>query len=249
MEVYDNPKYYEIAFSFRDIPAEVDFVEEVIKKYSGVSVKTILEIASGNSPHLQELCSRGYWYIGFESNDEMIAYTRAKIEQHSYNAKILKGNLVNFSISEVVDCALLFLGSLYVKSDADLKSHLNSLSKTLNPGGLYFLDGAIEFFPEDIRKQSWDMEQSGIKVTTTYDPHWRNEREKILEGKITLEVEDGAEKKKIEHSELRKIYSDEEFIQIVEGTRNWEYVNSFSNFDVSSKPQPGARNISVLRRK
>ncbi len=27
-ELYDHPKYYEIAFSFRDIPAEVDLFEE-----------------------------------------------------------------------------------------------------------------------------------------------------------------------------------------------------------------------------
>ncbi len=249
MEVYDNPKYYEIAFSFRDIPAEVDFIERVIKQSSRVSVKTILEIASGNSPHLQELCSRGYRYIGLESNDEMIAYACAKIQRCRCDAKIIKGDLVNFSIPEKVDCALLFLGSLYTKSDAELKSHLNYLSKVLNPGGLYFLDGAIEFFPEDIRKQSWDMEQNGIKVTATYDPHWRNEHKKILEGKITLKVEHGTEKKKIEHSELRKIYSDERFIRMAEETRNWEYVNSFSNFDISSNPQPGARNIFVLRRK
>jgi len=27
MPLYNNPKYYELAFAFRDIPAEVDFIE------------------------------------------------------------------------------------------------------------------------------------------------------------------------------------------------------------------------------
>ena len=53
MEVYDNPKYYEIAFSFRDIPSEADFLDKVIARYSKIPVNTFLELASGNSPHLQ----------------------------------------------------------------------------------------------------------------------------------------------------------------------------------------------------
>ena len=30
MQVHDNPKYYEIAFSFREIRKEVDFIEQII---------------------------------------------------------------------------------------------------------------------------------------------------------------------------------------------------------------------------
>ena len=33
-ELYDSPEYYEIAFSFRDIPAEVDLFEECFKRFS-----------------------------------------------------------------------------------------------------------------------------------------------------------------------------------------------------------------------
>ena len=55
MIVYDNPHYYEIAFAFRDISAEVDFLEQVIRQYSRVEVGTFLELASGNSPHMREL--------------------------------------------------------------------------------------------------------------------------------------------------------------------------------------------------
>jgi len=33
-DLYDNPKYYEIAFSFRDIKAEVDVFEKCFKRFS-----------------------------------------------------------------------------------------------------------------------------------------------------------------------------------------------------------------------
>jgi len=56
-------------------------------------------------------------------------------------------------------------------------------------------------------------------------------------------------KNKIEHLEIRKIYSDKEFIAKAEQTNNWEYVGSFSNFDTTNKPRLGGRNIIVLRKK
>lgn len=39
--LYDNPKYYEIAFSFRDIHAEVDVFEEYFKCFSQIPVKSV----------------------------------------------------------------------------------------------------------------------------------------------------------------------------------------------------------------
>jgi hypothetical protein len=47
--VYSNPKYYEFAFSFRNIPKEVDVFEKSIALYSRIPVKEIFEIGCGNS--------------------------------------------------------------------------------------------------------------------------------------------------------------------------------------------------------
>ncbi|MDE1975370.1 MAG: class I SAM-dependent methyltransferase [Patescibacteria group bacterium] len=250
MEVYSNPKYYEIAFSFRDIPAEVDFIERVIAKESRIPVKRFLEIASGNSPHMKELCKRGYCYIGLEMSDEMIAYSRKTIEDGALSAEIIKGDMIDFSLPTQADCALLFLGSFYVTSDEELRSHLDSVACALKSGGLYILDNAVIFFPEDAMNiQSWDMEADGVKVTTTYAPAWVDEKERISDAKITLDIEEGGKKRKIEHVERRKLYMADDFIRIAESTGKWERAGAFSNFDMSKEPYPGGRNIVVLRRK
>ena len=112
MKIYNNPKYYEIAFSFRDIPKEVVFIEQIIAKKSKNTSKTFLEIASGNSPHMTELCRRGYNYIGLELNNNMVKYARDKIKKLALSAEIIKGNMIEFSLQNQVDCALLSLGSL-----------------------------------------------------------------------------------------------------------------------------------------
>lgn len=249
MQVYDNPKYYEIAFSFRDIPEEVDFIEELIKQYSKVPVKIFLEIASGNSPHMQELCKRDYEYVGLELNDEMVAYSNNKIKQLNLSAQIIQGDMIEFSLPRAVDCALLFLGSFYIKSDEEFKSHLNSVARTLKVGGLYILDGVVSFYPEDIKTQSWEMREAGVKVIATYKPEWTDKKKKIIKAKITLDIEENGSSKRIEHEEIRKIYSSGEFISKAEQTRQWEHVGSFSDFDITHGPQEGGRNILVLRKK
>jgi hypothetical protein len=249
MDVYDNPKYYEIAFSFRDIPKEVDFIEQVIAKESKIPVKTFLEIASGNSPHMQELCSRGYGYIGLELSKPMVTYSRDKIKRLGLNAEIVEGDMIKFSIHRLADCTLLFLGSLYIKGDDELLNHLNSVAKTLNSGGLYILDGAVTFFPEDVHTQSWEMEEGGIKVTTTYKVESTDVDTRILKAKIILDIDDAGEKKIIEHLEIRKIYSADEFISRATQSGQWEYIDAFSNFNIANKPQKRQRNSIVLRRK
>lgn len=76
--LYDNPKYYEIAFSFRDIPAEVDVFEECFKRFSRILVKSVLELGCGNSPHMEELIKRGYQYNGLDLSKAMLEYSKQK---------------------------------------------------------------------------------------------------------------------------------------------------------------------------
>ncbi|HBU28038.1 TPA: hypothetical protein DEB00_02900 [Candidatus Uhrbacteria bacterium] len=249
MIVYDNPKYYEIAFAFRDIQAEANFLEMLIAQYSKVKVQTFLELASGNSPHIEELCRRGYRYVGLELNDEMITYVDRKIKNLGLSAEVIKGDMTKFSLPMSVDCVLVFLGSLYITSDRELKQHLDSVAATLQSGGLYVLESVVSFYPEDVHKQSWEMEEGSIKVVTTYDPVWINESEKLMSGKITLDIDDDGIKKQLEHSEVRKIYTADEFITQAEQTNQWEHVTSCSDFDLQKKPNEGARNIIVFRKK
>ncbi|MCL6613731.1 MAG: hypothetical protein K6U03_03765 [Firmicutes bacterium] len=64
--LYKNPRYYEIAFSYRDILHEVDVLEECMRRYSLIPVENVLELGCGNSPHMEELLKRGYQYTGIE---------------------------------------------------------------------------------------------------------------------------------------------------------------------------------------
>ena len=79
--IYQFPEYYEIAFSFRDIPREVDVLEESARRFAEVPVKTFLEIGCGNSPHMEELTGRGYDFIGIDISEEMLTYSKEKAQK------------------------------------------------------------------------------------------------------------------------------------------------------------------------
>lgn len=198
---------------------------------------------------MNELRKRGYSYVGLELSRQMVEYSNEIIKKSALPAEIVEGSMLRFSLSHQVDCTLLFLGSFYVKSDHELRSHLDSVADTVRSEGLYILDGAVSFYSEDIRAQSWEMVDGNIKITTTYDPKWKDKNNKISEAKITLDIEGGSEKKKIEHLEIRKIYMIDEFIVKAEETGRWEFVGSYSNFDITKNPHKEGRNIVVLRRR
>lgn len=249
MDVYDNPQYYDLAFSFRDIPAEVDFLEKVIARYSQVPVKTFLEVASGNSPHLKELCKRGYHYIGLEMNPAMVKYVREQIRRDSLNAKIIKGDMIRFSLPKPADCAAIFLGSLYVKSDEELHNHLASVAHSLKKGGLYILDGVVSYYPHDVHSQSWEMERGMVKMKVSYKASWVNKKEGLMKGDIILDIKEDNTLRRIQHSEIRKIYTKDRFVSLAERIGFWKEVGSFSDFNIHRTPKQGARNILVLRRR
>ena len=164
--IYNHPKYYEIAFSFRDIPAEVDTFERCFKQYARLPIKNILEIGCGNSPHLGELLNRGYSYMGLDLSTAMLAYSSKKAAERKGKATFAQADMVSFSTPGKFDFAYITLGSLTVKNTTELVSHFHSVAAALNQGGLYLLDWCIHFPPFTDQDDSWTIECGKIKVTT-----------------------------------------------------------------------------------
>ena len=248
MEIYNRPNYYNVAFSFRDIKYEVDFLEKVIEKFSKIPVKTILELAAGNSPYMEEVAGRGYHYVGLELNKKMIAFSRKKAARRSIRARFIHGDMKNFSMKTKVDLACVLLGSLYVNSDSDLIRHLKSVGKALKPGGLYILDGVIEFFPGQIKRQSWTMKDKDTIVKTMFIPQIIDDVESFYDEKIILQVTKDGKTFLVEQDEMKKRFNKENFLAIVKKEGSFQYVGSFANFNIKQKPRKNGRNILVLKK-
>ena len=249
-DVYNNPRFYDIAFSFRDPAREVMFFEQLIQKYSRCRVRNILELAAGNSPYAKEFARRGYRYVGLELNAAMVRFAKAQAGREKFPASFIRADMKRFSLSRKFDLAFVLLGSLYVTSDAELESHLASVTRVLRPGALYALEGVVQFFPGEMRRQSWTMMRDGVRVTTTYTPRLFDRKNNIWEERLSLRIVGASGKPTtIEHREYKKRYRLKEFLDFINRDGRFEYVGAFSNFHFPSKPIRGARNILVIRKK
>ena len=250
--LYNNPRYYEIAFSFRDIPGEVNVFEEGISLFSKIQVKDILEIGCGNSPHMIEILKRGYNYFGIDLSQEMLEYSRNKANQIGKTVNIYYQNMVDFEMEHPVDYVYIALNSLYVKNTPELISHFDSTSRILRNGGLYLLDWCIQFNPLADSEESWEMERDDIKVNTKSGHRVINRVEQTYEELIEMDINDhGKQEKLIEQNIKRAIYP-QEFLFFISNRDDFEFVGWWNDWDLK-KPLLGTEKINrpiiIVRKK
>jgi len=249
MKLYDHPKYYEIAFSYRNIQSELDFFEYLINKYSKIVVKEVLELASGTSPYLEEWNKRGYRYTGLDLNPEMVNYVKTKAKERDIKARLLKDNLITFIINDYnADLVYTLLGSLYVKSDKELFEHLNSVDFVLVKGGLYVLGEVVTPSMVDRKSDQWTISKKGIIVTTTYKAKGVNRKKQLQIEDLKLNINDNGEKKIITSQILQKYFQPEELKSLIKMHGKFETVGEYSNFSTQKMPEREERPILVLRK-
>ena len=253
--VYDEPRYYEIAFSYRDIGAEVDTFEQCFERYAELPVKSILELGSGNSPHMEELLKRGYSYTGLDINESMLAYSARKASAIAGKATFVHADMTDFSLGDTFDFAYITLGSLSARNTEEVISHFRSVAQALNRGGLYLLDWCVHFAPFSERTESWTMEQGEIKVTTHWSERLLDAVQQLVEETLSLEVLDGGTVYHLSETGVRRVIFPQEFLQIIQHTGDVEFVGWWNNWDLEKPlgevkdPKSISRPIALLRRK
>ena len=252
-DLYDHPRYYELAFSYRDIMREVDVFEECFRKYSRIPVRKVLELACGPSPHLEELAKRGYEYIGLDTNRVMIDYAQRKSKALGIRPILLLANMTDFSLEMPVDFAYTMLGSLYAKTTHEILSHLASVAEALNPGGLYLLDWCVNFqWDEVIGEQNWSIEKEGVKVDVKFMNEGVVDRlAQTWKNKIIVEVDDHGRIFHLENIEVSRMIFPQEFLLLIEKSGLFEFIGGWNNWNMAEPIEVARgieRPITLIRR-
>lgn len=242
--LYDSPKYYEIAFSFRDIPAEVDVFEECFKRFSGIPVKSVLELGCGNSPHMEELIKRGYLYSGLDLSKAMLSYSKEKASRIGAEVDLIQGNMINFSLDKLVDFVYITLGSLYAKNTSELIKHFNSVATVLKKGGLYLLDWCVQFTLPSGGGETWEIKKEGIRVKSTVSSKDINLVEQIFEETVALEVNDHGKRHTVAEKNIKRAIYPQEFLLLVRSLKDFEFMGWWNNWDLN---QPLGQSTKINR--
>jgi SAM-dependent methyltransferase len=252
-EIYDNPRYYEIAFGFRNITEEVDLFEACFGRFSLIPVHSALELGCGTCPHMIELIRRGYRYTGIDINPHMLRYSSDKAEQSGIEAKLVRGDMIDFSFESVFDFAYLLLGSLCARDTAELHSHLDSVAGALRPGGLYLLDWCIQFEPpwgcED--GTTWKMSRGDIEVTTAVSWKAVSLADQVFEETIRFEVCEAGKSFALKDTCTKRAVYPQEFRCLISARNDLEFVGWWNMWDLDQpleKATKIGRPIILLRR-
>ncbi len=251
--LYKNPEYYEIAFSFRDIPSEVEVFEECFRRFSMIPVRSVLELGSGNSPHMKNLTKRGYKYSGLDLSKSMLAYVQQKAKKIGAQVNLIHGNMIDFSLKDKVDFVYILLGSLLVKNTSELLKHFASVARVLKKGGLYFLDWCVQYDSPWASEggDTWVIEREGVRVKTKVSWKSVNPVEQTFEEAITLDVNDHGKHLTIIGKDIKRAIYPQEFLCIVSGIDDFEFVGWWNNWDLSQPLEKATkidRPIALLRR-
>jgi SAM-dependent methyltransferase len=173
LPLYREPELYDIAFGFRDVPAECDGILKLARKHGLASPKKVLELACGPAHHLRELVSRGLTGVGVDINPLMLRYAQELCRRDNVVVRFQRADMRTFRLAERVDLALCLFDSFALcVSDRDAVQTLQRTRDALRRGGLLILEFShpADFFGDGRSRtlDHWTEHNKRLSVKTSF---------------------------------------------------------------------------------
>lgn len=172
VDFYSKAKFYDIAFSFKNVSEENQTILDVFCRHHNRDAKSFLDIGAGPASNAIEMAQRGLRSFALDYSPEMVAYGVEKAKTKSVTVTYLQGDMRAFELPEPVDLAAIFMDSTsYLLTNEDVISHLRSVARALNKDGLYLLEMS---HPRDVfsvgksASTDWTEKQDGIEVSVQW---------------------------------------------------------------------------------
>jgi SAM-dependent methyltransferase len=198
-ELYRHARYYDVAFSYRDVVGEVDFFL-ACARLAAADVKTALELASGPGAHARELARRGIPSVALDLSAPMVALCLEKAAAEQLAVEGVVADMRTFTVKRPVDLALNLLTSIsYLLEPADLRAHFAAVHAALAPGGVYIVENnhPRDFWSGDhFRPSIWTSREGDLAVEARWHTNaprvdWNRQRYEIA---CTFVVDDHGER-------------------------------------------------------
>jgi len=172
-QTYTLPEIYDIAFDFRDVPEEVDFLLEVARDHLGKNVTAAMEMACGPAYHVREFAKRRLISDGLDLAPEMVTYAQGLINAESLDARIYEGDMRSFKADKTYDLVYNLMASFaQLETNQDILDNLDCAANMLTDGGIYIISTAHprDFYGDDEKstQNSWSMTRGEVTVETSW---------------------------------------------------------------------------------
>lgn len=141
LPIYEAARYYDIAFNWRDVPAECDFMLARYHAAHGRAARSVVELACGPGRHARLFAARNLRSIGVDRSEAMLAYACQQPGGEDPDVSWLCADIRDFHLHAPVDLACCLMDSLsHLLTLDDLLTHLTCVAENMSAGGLYILE-------------------------------------------------------------------------------------------------------------
>ncbi len=173
---YDDARAYDVAFSYRDVDAELGFILAMAKAHGRGEVaqgaKSFLELASGPGYHAVKAAQRGLRAIALDLSGPMVERALVKATEAGVDITGIVADMSRFTVKEPVDLACNLLTSIsYLLDVNDLHAHFKSVAAAMNKGGVYVIENnhPNDFWTRDhFQPSRWTIQQGDVEVFTSW---------------------------------------------------------------------------------
>ena len=234
-EIYGLPDVYEIAFSYRNVRQQCDFLADVYRAGAGRPPASVLELACGPAVHAREFARRGLAVTALDLSPEMAAYAAEKL---GAQGRVLVADMADFTVARPVDLAFTLIDSLpYLTTNEQLVSHFRAVRRALNDGGVYVVElrHPADAHPsrEPGPRSKWTIYRGRMSVTTEwglevqYDPIAQTER---VRSRMT--VAELGSTRVIDSLGILRPLLPQELRLVVELAGGWRWLGWWGDFDL-----------------
>jgi SAM-dependent methyltransferase len=159
--IYDHPRAYELACSFRDVSAEVD----ALRSWAGES-RDVLELAAGPAEHAREFARRGVPATALDLSPAMCAYAREL--GSGLPLEVVQADMTGFRLGRRFDLVITMLDSTaHLMTLDDFVAYLACVHEHLADGGLAIIEmshPADRLGDTPRVSNAWTVEKDGLSA-------------------------------------------------------------------------------------
>lgn len=170
--VYDAASAYALAFSYRDIPTEVDALLGWAAPIVGRPIESVLELAAGPADHARELAARGARATALDIAPAMTEYAAQQASANRLRLATVTADMCDFEIEERFDLAIMMIDSIaHVVHSESLDAHFRCVARHLSVDGCYIIElshSADSLDDQTITLSAWTQTRGDESVSVRW---------------------------------------------------------------------------------
>lgn len=253
--VYDAAHAYALAFSYRDVPKEVDALLGWARAATGRPVESVLELAAGPAEHAREFAARGLRAAALDVTPAMSDYATAQAELHGVPLRVVTADMRDFAMDERFDLAITMIDSIsHLLDEASLDSHFRCVAAQLTDAGCYVVEAshpADSLHDQTLTRTAWTQAGAGESVSIRWgEPDDPTDPSGVSSVTVTMDYRrEGRPPTRVRDVVRERAWRREDILASLRRVGGLEARDWFGSFDGVALDDPAAwRMIAVLQR-